>query len=115
MRALLLLLVFLSGCYVCSPETCADGCCSASGTCIVAPVDDDACGLGGGACVDCRASGQACQRSVCVARCTPANCNGCCAGTQCVAVSAQTSQRCGTGGETCQVCLRSCGPSGVCQ
>ncbi|HEY0882843.1 MAG TPA: hypothetical protein VGD87_14980 [Archangium sp.] len=109
-----LLFALLSGCYVCTPESCPDGCCTASGVCIVAPVEHTACGLGGGACVDCTQSGQQCVQSQCIARCSPATCNGCCLGTQCLSTDNQTSMRCGRGGETCSVCARGCS-AGVCQ
>lgn len=117
MRALLLLLllVLLAGCTVCSPENCPDGCCDARGQCIVEPKAHAECGLGGGACVDCAAQGMECVNSQCALRCSPVNCAGCCAGTQCIPFSGQSNLRCGAGGITCTVCAKSCSSAGVCQ
>lgn len=115
MRALFLVLfVSLTGCYVCTPDTCADGCCSASGACIVSPIEHNACGLGGGACMDCTAQGMECVNSQCVGKCSAATCAGCCLGTQCVQTANQSSMRCGLNGATCTVCARGC-TAGVCQ
>ncbi len=48
---------------VCTSESCADGCCDASGVCFRAA--DDACGLRGAACVACAAA-QTCRAGACV-------------------------------------------------
>ncbi|NMO16789.1 hypothetical protein HPC49_09085 [Pyxidicoccus fallax] len=51
--------------------------------------------------------GQQCSGGRCVTpppTCNASNCNGCCNGTTCVAVSSQSNGRCGSGGNSCEAC-----------
>jgi hypothetical protein len=45
-------------------QTCTNGCCEPSGTCLEG-VTDEACGGGGAACQDCSPAGQTCQSNAC--------------------------------------------------
>src|SRR5581483_103805 len=85
----------------CSPLTCA-GCCAAIGC--QPGLSDTACGFGGNACGGCM-PGETCVAGMCEAGgngggasggpCGPKSCNGCCEGTVCVPVAAQTFMSCG--------------------
>lgn len=99
--------VALAGCYECTQENCADGCCSSEGVCIVKPTGDDACGLGGLACRDCFREGKSCIDSTCQWRsCNSTTCpSGCCTSTgQCTGYASQSTAACGTGANLCAAC-----------
>ena len=86
----------------CGPNNCA-GCCDPSGAC--APGDTRAaCGLGGGACVDCNDTGEMCGGDGTCAAPTScaATCAGCCDGETCV--MAPTEAQCGMAGNACMAC-----------
>lgn len=64
----------------CDADTCANGCCSSEGRCLLG-TDDSACGAGGVACGSCTDLGEMCSQGVCVstappedAGCDPATC-----------------------------------------
>ena len=93
----------------CSAESC-DGCCNAAGECVTT-ASDNACGSGGGECVDCTLSDGTCTaEKTCKAPCGPENCMGCCdeSGT---CISGTTNAVCGGNGEACQAC----GPDEECE
>ncbi|MCA2977395.1 MAG: hypothetical protein INH41_31115 [Myxococcaceae bacterium] len=117
---LLLLLVALPGCdtWVCNRETCATGCCSNDGTCLLNG-GATACGTLGEACRACL--GGTCRAGQCVCGeglelvsgrcvCTGNSCSGCCENSLGTAVcrgtssTPQTSSACGTRGQTCTSC-----------
>jgi hypothetical protein len=64
---------------------------------------DGACGQGGLACNDCTGAGEICQNRVCRAKCSPANCLGCCTGAN-VCVPGFANNNCGSGGAACVNC-----------
>ncbi len=115
------------GAPTCNPATCPDGCCDENGTCVAGGSSIDACGAGGGACVDCVAQGfdtcdqttHSCARLV--DTCDQATCpNGCClvtpGGTLCedgtsrdaCGSNAATCTDCGGGGNACDPTTRAC-------
>ena len=117
------------GAPTCNPATCPDGCCDENGSCVAGGSSIDACGSGGGACVDCVAQGfdtcdsttHSCARQV--DTCDQESCpNGCClvtpGGTLCedgtssdaCGGNASTCADCSTGGagETCDATSRTC-------
>ena len=107
----------LSGCYECTQQNCADGCCSEDGVCIVAASEDSECGTGGFACVDCRLQpGTTCLAGQCVPRCTQQNCaSGCCTTNgDCQHFGVQTTFQCGRLGEACRSCATTACQSGLC-
>jgi hypothetical protein len=88
----------------CGPGTCPGGCCS-NGNCVDGQ-SASACGANGAACQTC-GPGEFCSESMCQpgTPCSPANCAGCCGGTDgntCVAGSDDGA--CGLGGYVCQNC-----------
>jgi hypothetical protein len=91
----------------CGPESC-EGCCL-DGVC-VAGGGDEACGSGGNDCVACPA-GSVCYKGLgglaCLwwqtLDCGPANCPGCCVGTQYCYLGVQDTA-CGHAGQACQRC-----------
>lgn len=88
----------------CSPTTCNVGCCK-NNSCLPGNTNA-ACGDGGGACVDCAASGGTCDLTTRTCKgstgCAPGNCPGCCDGTSCL--SGGTNTACGKGGVACVDC-----------
>jgi hypothetical protein len=64
---------------------------------------DNACGGGGAACSDCTGGGQSCQGRVCVDKCGPSNCAGCCTGGNLCALGFANGA-CGQGGVACTNC-----------
>lgn len=50
---------------VCTPESCASGCCSESGECM-GGTENAACGANGNACLNCAGAGQVCSMAACV-------------------------------------------------
>ncbi len=119
----------------CSSTNCPNGCCK-NNQCR-SGVGNDACGSGGGACVDCAASGGVCSAAnrTCLASCTPNctgkcagaddgcggkcqvnDCRGCCIGEQCT--PGVTDAACGKDGAQCSDCTKSvgskCGPDKTC-
>lgn len=109
-------------------RTCGESACNATnckGCCVgsqcVGGTDNKACGSGGAACKNCDTTGQTCDAksdagAVCVGTpsCSPANCGGCCLGTQCLIGADNTA--CGKGGAACQNCTGAgqiCGPLGT--
>jgi hypothetical protein len=75
------------------PRTCT-GCCDTVGTCHMGYADN-ACGAGGGACLDCTVANEFCQSAICgfgVRDCSAATCPSCVGGAQpCCA----TASKCG--------------------
>jgi hypothetical protein len=89
-----------NGSCVCTPDSCPNGCCV--GTSCVTGDSANACGRGGGACLDC--GGTACDGGVCaMALCNASNCaSGCCSGASCFGGNSGAS--CGIGGNACTQC-----------
>jgi hypothetical protein len=103
----------------CNPNACASGCCGAAGC--LPGTTATVCGFGGQSCTDCTALGLDCvspmagaSGGVCgsldagtaadgATACGPANCLGCCAGSVCVAGTANGS--CGSHGLACEECV----------
>jgi hypothetical protein len=85
----------------CGPGNCK-GCC-VGGVCL-AGSDPTECGIGGAACTNCQAEGEACNGGQCVTPtpCGPSNCSGCCEGNVCQPGNA--SNACGTAGNACTNC-----------
>lgn len=81
----------------CGPATC-DGCCDATGACVVGTALT-ACGSDGGVCASC--SG-ACVSGQCQT-CGPANCTGCCRNGVCEPGS--QNDACGKNGASCSSCV----------
>src|SRR5579859_4785641 len=110
----------------CNAHTCPSGCCNSAGTCL-AGTDITACGTLGQTCANCQAAGHnlcdstlhACGDNV-GPQCDPANCQGCCSGSQCLVGT--NLNACGQGGAACtdcatsgQTCQASSGSGGSCQ
>jgi len=129
-RLLLLaaLAALFAGCepWHCDASTCINGCCDATGTCIVSGGSSQ-CGLGGAACKSCAT----CTQGVCGCNpgltlvggqcvCNATSCgSGCCqtdyrGDPECVQSSSQSSTRCGTRGTKCASCSypATCGSTG---
>lgn len=92
----------------CNAFNCGSGCCMPDGTCWQGAQDSAHCGGGAGSlCFDC-GPGHVCVpapdgvASICVAACSPENCQGCCAGGVCSTGTDPTS--CGAGGSLCMQC-----------
>jgi len=85
----------------CGPKSCS-GCCMAE-LCLDGNTEAF-CGLSGGACINCAASGQACVTGTCQGgvSCGTATCGTCCEGSQCVSSIDDTA--CGAGGVKCADC-----------
>ncbi|HEY3817437.1 MAG TPA: hypothetical protein VGL81_09715 [Polyangiaceae bacterium] len=107
----------------CGPQTCS-GCCF--GDECLSGTDPAACGIQGAVCGNCLATGGKCVGEglggVCegASTCSPANCQGCCAGNTCV--PGDSPSQCGFGGQQCGncqgmggECLPTGGPGGVCE
>jgi hypothetical protein len=94
-------------CFGCG--TC-DGCC-AGATCISLANETSAqCGGGAdaglAACIACD-GGQSCGGGGCLpSSCTPANCQGCCAGTTCIARASETFTQCGVSAASGAACVQ---------
>lgn len=81
-------------------NTC--GCYDAFGNCVIGTFSN-ACGHGGGICIDCTASGQFCDSSQTCLLCDSESCPGCCDGNgECQ--TGTKRDKCGTGGAVCQNC-----------
>lgn len=106
--ALLLLAIGSSGCgsttpWVCDATSCAEGCCTSDGTCIVQG-RDAYCGLKGTACANCTTNTKtSCQDGTCQPRCNAKTCTGCCDDTGYCHTS-QVAFVCGQGGVACKDC-----------
>lgn len=110
----------------CTAQSCSNGCCDTGGRC--QGTEDNACGKGGGSCVDCTLTGGTCKANACTGSppspsssssssggrggginllgCNPIICwYGCCQDDGTCAVSSNTS--CGTLGSQCVACTAS--------
>jgi hypothetical protein len=102
---------------ICSPSNCS-GCCDSQGQCQSGKLLLT-CGINGLTCTAC-VPGDVCQSGECLARgsdagCSPADCSGCCLGSQCVPGTERSG--CGVSGGNCQVCsgTQICDGTGACQ
>jgi hypothetical protein len=87
----------------CDDTTCADGCCTADGICIVSDGSSESgqsCGTGGNACVECP-GGTACVQGQCV--CDASACPGCCDASG-VCQAGDNTLSCGSNGAQCTRC-----------
>jgi hypothetical protein len=106
----------------CGPTNCG-GCCGSDGKCVSSPSNGNntTCGNNGGTCADCTKSAQACTASFTCGSvsgtgggsggtgggaegCNSSNCNGCCVGTVCIPLTAETVGNCGKSGAACGAC-----------
>jgi hypothetical protein len=87
----------------CTPQNCAPGCCDTLGVCEGGD-QDDACGIGGASCVDCRPAGQCSSTQRCATPLPACSCPaGCCdANNQCQPGASNTE--CGDFGSACTDC-----------
>jgi hypothetical protein len=88
----------------CGPQSCPSGCCN-GGICLGGS-SDNACGIKGQQCMNCAASGLACNGGMCgppPPLCDPMNCpTGCCSGNVCAVGTGDNA--CGVKGGLCQDC-----------
>ena len=92
----------------CNSTNCSTGCCK-NNQCHPGNTVS-VCGKGGGACVDCSASGKKCDSSIGACKssgpsCGPTSCGGCCKNNSCY--SGNTATACGKGAATCVDCSAS--------